>query len=78
MARWLEVYDDDPRLDEVTVLSCPACWVWQVDYTNRVMFDWPGPKAFEEVLEAMLREHVANECTHKRLFLQLAKSRGVV
>lgn len=64
-------------LTEDTVLSCPACWSWQLHYTALVAAQWE-PKVFEAMVEAILREHVATECPQPRLFHTLAKSRGLV
>lgn len=33
-------------------------------------------KAFDEVIEAILREHVGHECPHPRLILELLKGGG--
>lgn len=67
--------------DGEVVLSCPACWSWQLHFDpDELARDgvFPSLEALEAFVEQLLREHVANECTHPRLFHQLAKARGVV
>ena len=62
-----------------TVLSCPACWAWQLHYYDEVPVSWPGGvKAFEAEVESLLKEHVARDCPHPALFHTLAKAQGVV
>lgn len=71
--------------EEETILSCPACWSWQLHYRPSVALQWARWKGghldlepFEEVLEEILREHVTTTCTSPRLFMTLAKERGVI
>ena len=61
------------------VLSCPGCWSWQLHYTDQVATEWPdGLKAFEDMVEAILREHVGKECSAPQLVHFLAKQRGLI
>jgi hypothetical protein len=61
------------ELDE-KVLSCPACWSWQLHYTREVSLLWP-PATFEAMVESILREHVAYECPNPRLIKILVDQR---
>lgn len=67
------------------VLSCPACWSWQLHWAPSVALHWGvwrngsfDMSAFEEVLEEILREHVTTTCTSPRLLMTLAKERGII
>lgn len=57
------------------VLQCPACEAWQLHYDLGVVFQW-APMEFEEVIESILREHVALECPHPRVIHELLKGGG--
>jgi len=60
------------------VLSCPACWSWQLHYTSQVALQWRSLEAFEEMLEQVVREHVARECPAPQLVLALARNRRLL
>ena len=55
--------------------SCPGCWSWQLHCSGAVAAQWE-PKAFADLVEDILREHVAHECTHPQLVHFLWKQRG--
>lgn len=57
------------------IWSCPGCWSWQLHVSNLVAMQWPR-KEFEDMVEDIIREHVASECTHPRLVHELWKNRG--
>lgn len=69
-----------PDLTKEVVLSCPACWQWQLHYTPTELV----PTVFKDdvemdfVIERLLREHVAHECPKPLFFAQLARSRGLI
>lgn len=51
-----------------TVMQCPGCEFWQVDYTVRVRRQWT-PSLFRMRLNQLLEEHL-NECVHLRMFIE--------
>lgn len=60
------------------ILSCPACWSWQLHYTDLVATLWPGGvKDFQENIEDIIREHVLAECPNPALIHVLAKQAGI-
>lgn len=62
------------------VLSCPACWSWQlhVDIPARIADGtFANLSEAEAIIESLLREHVGRECTHPRLILELLRNRGI-
>lgn len=68
-----------PASTEV-VLSCPACWSWQLHYdpVARITDGTFGSNdEMEHVIEQLLREHVAHDCPQPLFFAQLAKTRGL-
>ena len=71
------------------VLSCPGCNAWQLHYTDAVMSQWMERRivggtiygdyrVFDHMVEAILKEHVAADCTQPMLFFAIAKDRGVL
>ena len=68
-----------PASTEV-VLSCPACWEWQLHYdpfSRRMDGTFDSDAEMEEIVERLLRDHVAHDCPKPLFFAQLAKSRGL-
>jgi hypothetical protein len=57
------------------VWSCPGCWSWQLHCTDEVASLWPA-KDFADMVEDILRDHVAHECTAPQLVEFLWKARG--
>jgi hypothetical protein len=65
---------------EEVILSCPACEHWQLHYSPAELVPgvFTSGKELEAIVEWLLKDHVAHECTQPRLFFILARSRGVV
>jgi hypothetical protein len=57
------------------VWSCPGCWCWQLHCTDEVAAAW-DPQSFADMVEDIIREHVAHECPAPALVLALLRSRG--
>jgi len=60
-------------LDSERILQCPGCEAWQLHVPLEVSLA-EKPWELEEVIEAMLRKHVARQCPHPRLVLEMFKA----
>jgi hypothetical protein len=60
---------------EEHIWSCPGCWSWQLHVSDDVALQW-STKEFDDIVEAIIRDHVARECTAPQLVLALLKNRS--
>ena len=69
-----------PSADE-TVLSCPACWEWQLHYDAPALIAqgiFRDETELDFIVERLLREHVAHDCAQPVFFAKLARIKGVI
>jgi heterodisulfide reductase subunit C len=57
------------------VWSCPGCWSWQLHCTEQVAAAWSALQ-FADMVEDIVRDHVAHECTAPALVEFLWRQRG--
>lgn len=62
-----------------SVLSCPACWSWQLHYNGAALVldgTFKHAKELDAVIESLLRDHVGRECPNPRLIQILLRDRA--